>query len=112
MIQLPPVSDVATKVRLGERHAEGADIIVRRFAVSGGLVCDPLLHGGATNALAASRNRNRFLGASADQSRFEYVRDRLAREDGRQANIEGPEQNSGEENLDAGFSGQQLSLEG
>ena len=82
VLQLPPLTDASTEVRLGERHAAGSELIVRRFAVSGGLVCDPLLMGGANNALAAVRNGCRFVGCCQDRGRFEYVRDLLAPEYG------------------------------
>ena len=78
VLQLPPLTDASTEVRLGERHAAGSELIVRRFAVSGGLVCDPLLMGGANNALAAVRSGCRFVGCCRDQGKFEYVRNRLA----------------------------------
>ena len=80
VIQLPPLDDASTEVRLGERHAVGARMIVRRFTVSGGLVCDPLLLGGVNNGLAAVRNGCRFVGACEDRAKFDYVRDRLGRE--------------------------------
>ena len=111
VIQLPPVDDASTEVRLGERHAAGADMIIRRFAVSGGLVCDPLLLGGANYALAAVRNGYRILGATVEQSRFEHVRGRLAREYEGQAQVGGSEQKNGEDKLNADSSGQQLLLE-
>ena len=111
VIQLPPLDDASTEVRIGERHAAGANMIVRRFAVSGGLVCDPLLIGGAINALAAVRNRCRFLGASADQSRFAFVRDRLGREYEQRVKEGGSYQETAEAKMSAESNGRQLSLD-
>ena len=82
VLQLPPVADETGEVRIGERHAAGSELVIRRFAVPGGLVCDPLLMGGAHIALAAIRHGCRFVGSCLDQKRFEYVRDRIARERG------------------------------
>ena len=45
VIQLPAVTDPSAEIRLAERYAVGAEPVIRRFAVSGGLVCNPLLLG-------------------------------------------------------------------
>ena len=92
VIQLPPVNDGSAEVRISERHAAGAELITVRFAVSGGLVCDPLLIGGANTALAAIRYGSRFVGGCPDQQRFEYVRNRIASECGREVYGEGTKQ--------------------
>ena len=80
VIQLPPVADGSDAIRIGVRHAVGAELVIRRFAVPSGLVCDPLLMGGANTALAAIRYGCGFVGSSPEQKRFEFVRDRMARE--------------------------------
>ena len=112
VIQLPPVRDPESEVSFRERHLVGSELVVRRFAVHKGLVCDPLLLGGASNGLAAVRNGCRFVGACKDQGRFEYVRKYLARECAKKLEEGGPGQETTEAVLSAESSGRQLSLEG
>lgn len=81
VIQLPPPDPGSPKVHMSQRHALGMELVLRRFCHPGGLVCDPLMVMGAGTALTSLKVGCRFVGNCLEQSRFETVRDRLARAD-------------------------------
>ena len=86
VIQLPEVDGDSAKVSMSHRLSVGTDMILRRFTQPGDMICDPILFTGTTAALSAIRWRRRFVGGCHDGPRFQYVRDRLIREDERREN--------------------------
>ena len=83
VLQLPEPKGDSTDLAMGQRHADGADLMVRRFTQTGDVVCDPLLLIGTTAALAALRLGRHFVGSCHDGGRFQHVREAFIREDER-----------------------------
>ena len=61
---------------------EAMALIVERFARPGHVVCDPILQGRASTALAARKHGCFFIGADKDDVNLEHIMKSLTRDDG------------------------------
>ena len=61
---------------------EAMALIVKRFARPGNLVCDPILQGRASTALAARTHGCFFIGADNDEANLDRVRKALTHDEG------------------------------
>lgn len=79
VISALPGDDGTQGIRRGHLDV-GMELIISRFTRSGDLVCDPLLLGRKESALAAAKQKRRFIGADDNASRLGTVVRQLDRE--------------------------------
>ena len=80
VLEAPSVDEDATGNHPGQTFEAGMELVVRRFARPGQVVCDPILLDRTIFALAARRYGCRFIGAFHDKACVDRVRAGLARE--------------------------------
>ena len=83
VIQLPPLDHDPSDSSIRRRREGGVAMVVKRFTKPEDMICDPLLVSQTMVVLAAIHRGCRFVGGCDDGRRFEYVRDRLIRDDER-----------------------------
>ena len=75
VIDVPPRVDHPDD--LSVELADGIELVIRRFASQGQVVCDPMVHGNCAVALASVRAGCTFIGATEDHSRIDLLLQQL-----------------------------------
>ena len=74
VIELPPAEEGAQNRRPWQLNNIGMELIVMRFARSGQVLCDPMMLGRASTALAARKLGCLFIGADREASSIARAR--------------------------------------